>query len=83
MLSWVLEILLILNLFLVIVFRDVNTPDPFIETFPGDDGQAARESKPNHVYMDSVVFGLGMCCTQVGQQYENYTEGLLSSTRLI
>ena len=47
------------------VFRDLNTPDPFLETFLKDDGQAARDSKPNHVYMDNVFFGLGMCCTQV------------------
>eukprot|EP00794_Sanderia_malayensis_P011931 gene11931-13167_t len=57
------------------IFRDVNTPDPFIETFPLDyDGQAARESKPNHVYMDSVLNGLGMCCTQVTFQGCNVDE---------
>ena len=47
------------------VFRDLKTADPFIEKFEKDDGQAVKESKPNHVYMDCVLFGLGMCCTQV------------------
>lgn len=56
------------------IYRDLNTPDPFIETFAKDDGQAARDAKQNHVYMDSVFFGLGMCCTQVTFQGCNIDE---------
>ena len=41
------------------IFKDKNTPDPFIE-FP--DIPAA---KPDHVYMDAMGFGMGCCCIQM------------------
>uniref|UniRef100_A0A8C5SQD4 Glutamate--cysteine ligase n=1 Tax=Laticauda laticaudata TaxID=8630 RepID=A0A8C5SQD4_LATLA len=47
------------------IFKDKNTPSPFIETFPTDDGEAARATKPDHVYMDAMGFGMGNCCLQV------------------
>lgn len=47
------------------VFKDKNTPSPFKETFPSDDGEAARAAKPDHVYMDAMGFGMGNCCLQV------------------
>lgn len=47
-----------------IVFKDKNTPSPFIETFPEDD-EAAMASKPDHIYMDAMGFGMGNCCLQV------------------
>ncbi|KAM5256788.1 glutamate--cysteine ligase catalytic subunit isoform 2-T2 [Ctenodactylus gundi] len=46
------------------IFKDKNTPSPFIETFPEDD-EAARASKPDHIYMDAMGFGMGNCCLQV------------------
>ncbi|XP_014589986.1 glutamate--cysteine ligase catalytic subunit isoform X2 [Equus przewalskii] len=46
------------------IFKDKNTPSPFIETFPEDD-EAAKASKPDHVYMDAMGFGMGNCCLQV------------------
>uniref|UniRef100_A0A670I4D4 Glutamate--cysteine ligase n=1 Tax=Podarcis muralis TaxID=64176 RepID=A0A670I4D4_PODMU len=47
------------------IFKDKNTPSPFIETFPNDDGEGARAVKPDHVYMDAMGFGMGNCCLQV------------------
>ncbi|XP_034965681.1 glutamate--cysteine ligase catalytic subunit isoform X1 [Zootoca vivipara] len=47
------------------IFKDKNTPSPFIETFPNDDGEGARAVKPGHVYMDAMGFGMGNCCLQV------------------
>ncbi|XP_077093762.1 glutamate--cysteine ligase catalytic subunit-like [Siphateles boraxobius] len=44
------------------IFKDKNTPSPFVETFPEDDGEAAR---PDHIYMDATGFGAGNCCLQV------------------
>uniref|UniRef100_A0A8C0D4T0 Glutamate--cysteine ligase n=1 Tax=Balaenoptera musculus TaxID=9771 RepID=A0A8C0D4T0_BALMU len=46
------------------IFQDKNTPCPFIETFPEDD-EAAKASKPDHIYMDAMGFGMGNCCLQV------------------
>uniref|UniRef100_A0A5F9C550 Glutamate--cysteine ligase n=1 Tax=Oryctolagus cuniculus TaxID=9986 RepID=A0A5F9C550_RABIT len=45
------------------IFKDKNTPSPFIETFPEDD-EAAKASKPDHIYMDAMGFGMGNCCLQ-------------------
>ncbi|XP_077164983.1 glutamate--cysteine ligase catalytic subunit [Paroedura picta] len=47
------------------IFKDKNTRSPFTETFPNDDGEAARAAKPDHVYMDAMGFGMGNCCLQV------------------
>ncbi|XP_032619898.1 glutamate--cysteine ligase catalytic subunit isoform X2 [Chelonoidis abingdonii] len=47
------------------IFKDKNTPSPFIETFPKDDGEAAKAAKPDHIYMDAMGFGMGNCCLQV------------------
>uniref|UniRef100_A0A5F9CED7 Glutamate--cysteine ligase n=1 Tax=Oryctolagus cuniculus TaxID=9986 RepID=A0A5F9CED7_RABIT len=46
------------------IFKDKNTPSPFIETFPEDD-EAAKASKPDHIYMDAMGFGMGNCCLQM------------------
>ncbi|XP_053458149.1 glutamate--cysteine ligase catalytic subunit isoform X1 [Nycticebus coucang] len=46
------------------IFKDKNTPSPFIETFPEDD-EAAKASQPDHIYMDAMGFGMGNCCLQV------------------
>uniref|UniRef100_A0A8B9R9G1 Glutamate--cysteine ligase n=1 Tax=Astyanax mexicanus TaxID=7994 RepID=A0A8B9R9G1_ASTMX len=47
------------------IFKDKNTPSPFVETFPEDDGEAARAVLPDHIYMDAMGFGMGNCCLQV------------------
>lgn len=49
------------------VFKDKNTPSPFVENFPEDDGEAARAALPDHIYMDAMGFGMGNCCLQVLQ----------------
>nr|XP_048279978.1 glutamate--cysteine ligase catalytic subunit isoform X3 [Myodes glareolus] len=46
------------------IFKDKNTPSPFVETFPEDE-EAAKASKPDHIYMDAMGFGMGNCCLQV------------------
>ncbi|XP_045150761.1 glutamate--cysteine ligase catalytic subunit isoform X3 [Echinops telfairi] len=46
------------------IFKDKNTPSPFIEAFPEDE-EAARASKPDHIYLDAMGFGMGNCCLQV------------------
>nr|XP_035979585.1 glutamate--cysteine ligase catalytic subunit isoform X3 [Halichoerus grypus] len=45
------------------IFKDKNTPSPFIEAFPEDE-EAAKASKPDHIYMDAMGFGMGNCCLQ-------------------
>lgn len=47
------------------VFKDKNTPSPFMEAFPEDDGEAVRGALPDHIYMDAMGFGMGNCCLQV------------------
>lgn len=47
------------------VFKDVNTPSPFIEKFPDVEGEGAKAALQDHIYMDSMGFGMGMCCLQV------------------
>jgi len=45
----------------VSVFKDVNTPSPFIEdlTQYGDNGESVKGTKPDHIYMDCMGFGKG------------------------
>lgn len=65
-----MKLALILNCFFFFlinfntVFKDKNTPSPFVETFPEDE-EAAKASKPDHIYMDAMGFGMGNCCLQV------------------
>ncbi|KAM4772254.1 glutamate--cysteine ligase catalytic subunit [Rhinophrynus dorsalis] len=47
------------------IFKDQNTPSPFIERFPNDSGDDATAAKPDHIYMDAMGFGMGNCCLQV------------------
>uniref|UniRef100_A0A5S6Q6Z0 Glutamate--cysteine ligase n=1 Tax=Trichuris muris TaxID=70415 RepID=A0A5S6Q6Z0_TRIMR len=50
------------------IYRDVNTPKPFLEDYNGF-GPAGDEAKenalPDHIYMDAMGFGMGCCCLQV------------------
>ena len=52
-------------LFLPAVFKDTNTPSPFVELFVNDDGCAAKNALPDHIYMDCMGFGMGCSCLQV------------------
>uniref|UniRef100_A0A2R5LLU7 Glutamate--cysteine ligase n=1 Tax=Ornithodoros turicata TaxID=34597 RepID=A0A2R5LLU7_9ACAR len=58
------------------IFKDTNTPRPFIEDFSklGDDGEAAKAALPDHVYMDAMGFGMGNCCLQLTFQACNIQE---------
>ncbi|CAG7734850.1 unnamed protein product [Allacma fusca] len=49
------------------IFKDVNTPSPFIE-------EGVDEQKPDHIYMDAMGFGMGCCCLQVTFQACNISE---------
>ena len=44
---------------IVLVYKDKNTPSPFIEdlTKYGDDGAGKAGAKPDHIYMDCMGFG--------------------------
>uniref|UniRef100_A0AAY4C336 Glutamate--cysteine ligase n=1 Tax=Denticeps clupeoides TaxID=299321 RepID=A0AAY4C336_9TELE len=61
----VLFVLVIQTASVLIVFKDRNTASPFVESFPEDDGEAARAALPDHIYMDAMGFGMGNCCLQV------------------
>ncbi|XP_070533498.1 glutamate--cysteine ligase catalytic subunit-like [Ptychodera flava] len=57
------------------IFKDKNTPSPFLENFDVDiDGQGAKASKPDHIYMDAMGFGMGNSCLQVTFQACNIRE---------
>lgn len=47
------------------IFQDEKTPNPFIEKLENEDEESKAESKPNHIYMDAMGFGMGCCCLQV------------------
>ncbi|CAO1636736.1 unnamed protein product [Parajaminaea phylloscopi] len=55
------------------IFKDEKTPSPFIDPtipwdrnlFPGDSEAKQGAAKPDHIYMDSMGFGMGCCCLQV------------------
>ncbi|NP_001092146.1 glutamate-cysteine ligase, catalytic subunit L homeolog isoform X1 [Xenopus laevis] len=47
------------------IFKDQNTPSPFIERFPNVSDSEAVAAKPDHIYMDAMGFGMGNCCLQV------------------
>ncbi|KAI3411749.1 Zn finger-containing GTPase- Activating Protein for ARF [Globodera pallida] len=54
------------------IFRDKNTPTPFTETF--NDPEAAQAALPDHIYMDHMGFGMGLCCLQMTFQAVNVME---------
>ncbi|OMH85297.1 Glutamate-cysteine ligase catalytic subunit [Zancudomyces culisetae] len=64
------------------IFRDTNTPWPFIDPtipwdrqkYPGDSEAKNGAAKENHVYMDAMAFGMGCCCLQVTFQASNVNE---------
>lgn len=54
------------------IYRDINTPDPFIERFT--DEESNKAALPNHIYMDTTVFGMGCCCLQMTYQATHIEE---------
>ncbi|KAI1727434.1 glutamate-cysteine ligase domain-containing protein [Ditylenchus destructor] len=54
------------------IFRDVNTPNPFTENFT--EAEASQEALPDHIYMDHMGFGMGLCCLQMTFQAVNVDE---------
>ena len=51
---------------LMSVFKDKETPSPFVEKFPNDkDGQSSAAALPDHIYGDCMGMGMGCCCLQV------------------
>ncbi|XP_064623415.1 glutamate--cysteine ligase-like isoform X2 [Lineus longissimus] len=61
------------------IYKDKRTPSPFIEDLSiyGDDGSAQRNSKPDHIYLDSMTYGFGMCCLQMTFQAFSISEAKL------
>ncbi|KAI9145449.1 glutamate-cysteine ligase-domain-containing protein [Paraphysoderma sedebokerense] len=51
------------------IYKDVNTPSPFIESLPPSpwypSPYTTGEAKPDHVYMDCMCFGMGCSCLQL------------------
>lgn len=48
------------------IFRDVHTPDPFVEKFLyTGPGEGASSSLPDHIYLDAMGFGMGCSCLQI------------------
>ncbi|XP_031569988.1 glutamate--cysteine ligase catalytic subunit-like isoform X2 [Actinia tenebrosa] len=57
------------------IFKDVNTPSPFIEESPEVKGEGASASKPDHIYLDAMGFGMGCSCLQMTFQACSIDEG--------
>ena len=61
-----------------VVFRDINTPRPFVEEFPTfepmEGVEYATAALPDHIYMDAMAFGMGCCCLQMTFQACNICE---------
>lgn len=76
---WILLSSAIWKLFLFVVYKDTNTKSPFVEDFRplGDDGEAERTAKPDHIYMDSNAFGGGCCALHVTEQASDIDEARL------
>lgn len=56
------------------IFRDTNTPSPFMDKVPDDAVEDKEVLLPDHVHMDSVTQGLGCGCLQVTFQACNVPE---------
>ncbi|KAG2182750.1 hypothetical protein INT44_005730 [Umbelopsis vinacea] len=64
------------------IFKDTNTPSPFIDptipwdrdVFPEDKEAKEGAAKPDHIYMDAMAFGMGCCCLQITFQACNVEE---------
>ncbi|XP_065197104.1 LOW QUALITY PROTEIN: glutamate--cysteine ligase catalytic subunit-like [Sycon ciliatum] len=58
------------------IFKDVNTPSPFLEDMSQHD-EETQAGQPDHIYMDAMGFGMGMSCLQVTFQACSLAEGRL------
>ncbi|CAH8512792.1 unnamed protein product [Schistosoma rodhaini] len=48
------------------IYRDICTPQPFIENFPNqNDPTSTSAALPNHIYLDAMGFGMGCSCLQI------------------
>lgn len=64
------------------IFHDEKTPRPFIDPtitlnrdlFPEDSNARDGAAKEDHIYMDSMGFGMGCCCLQVTFQTKDILE---------
>ncbi|BFZ62030.1 glutamate--cysteine ligase [Saitoella coloradoensis] len=64
------------------IFFDENTPRPFVDPtiprdrdlFPEDANAREGAAKVDHIYMDSMGFGMGCCCLQITFQAKNVVE---------
>ncbi|KAJ9066034.1 glutamate--cysteine ligase [Entomophthora muscae] len=64
------------------IYHDKNTPKPFIDPsipadrglFPEDKEASAGAALPDHIYMDSMGFGMGCNCLQITFQASNILE---------
>jgi glutamate--cysteine ligase catalytic subunit len=73
------------------VFRDVNTPWPFLDPtinydlhqWPEDADVRNGAAKENCIYMDAMAFGMGSCCLQITFQAKNIAEGRKMYDQLI
>ncbi|ODQ63103.1 GCS-domain-containing protein [Nadsonia fulvescens var. elongata DSM 6958] len=67
------------------IFKDTDTPSPFIDPdvpklaerglFGDNDKEALTAAKPDHIYLDSMGFGMGCCCLQITFQARDISEG--------
>ena len=62
--------------FFSIVYKDKNTPSPFIDQAPNDDGSLAKYGKPDHIYLDCMQAGMGCACLQVWERVFLYVIGM-------
>lgn len=65
------------------IFKDLNTPSPFIETFPAIDREGAEAALPDHIFMDGMGCGMSLGCLQVTLQACNLSEARLLYDQLV
>lgn len=64
------------------IYKDEQTPEPFVDptvpwdrdVFPEDANARDGAALPDHVYMDSMGFGMGCCCLQLTFQATDIDE---------
>lgn len=65
------------------IYKDRNTPAPFkdptvdydLHKWPEDADVRNGAAQVDHIYMDSMCFGMGSCCLQITFQAKNIVEG--------
>ena len=56
------------------IFKDKNTPTPFIETLPRSNEESQNAQKVDHIYLDAMGFGMGCSCLQMTFQAQSIDE---------